>query len=110
MAGLLELIDQEFAIYRHHHYTPPETSRLGWLRNMYYSLVQQLARQDPVWYAPKAAVRPDRGWRLISSPYTTKDTDSGGEATGYYRYYCGPYAASNSDLEFDLGLALLCPC
>jgi hypothetical protein len=37
-ARLQELIDKEFAIYRRHHRTPPGTSRLGWLRNMYYML------------------------------------------------------------------------
>ena len=78
-AELQEMIDKEFAIYRHHHHTPSGTSRLGWLRNMYYSLLQQLCRQDPVWYALTAAARPDRGWRLISYPYITKDTGSKGE-------------------------------
>jgi hypothetical protein len=82
-AELQEMIDKEFAIYRHHHHTPSGTSRLGWLRNMYYSLLQQLCRQDPVWYALTAAARPDRGWRLISYPYITKDTGSKGEATGF---------------------------
>lgn len=82
-ADLKEMIDIEFAIYRHHHHTPAGTSRLGWLRNMYYSLVQQLVRQDPGYYALTAAARPDRGWRLISYPYISKDTDSGGESTGF---------------------------
>jgi hypothetical protein len=80
---LQEMIDIEFGIYRHHHHTPAGTSRLGWLRNMYYSLVQQLVRQDPVWYALTVAARPDKHWRLISYPYITKDTDTGGEATGF---------------------------
>jgi hypothetical protein len=78
-----EMIDVEFAIYRHHHHTPTGTSRLGWLRNMHHSLVQQLVRQDPAYYALTAAARPDRGWRLISYPYITKDTDAGGESTGF---------------------------
>jgi len=82
-AGLREMIDTEFSIYRHHHHTPAGTSRLGWLRNMYYSLVQQLARQDPVWYALTVAARPDKHWRLISYPYITKDTDANGEETGF---------------------------
>src|SRR5256885_15304152 len=50
---------------------------------MYYSLIQQLVRQDPAYYALMAAARPDRGWRLISYPYITKDTDSSGQATGF---------------------------
>jgi hypothetical protein len=51
--------------------------------SQHYSIIQQLARQDPVWYALTAAARPDLGWRLISYSYTTKDTDSEGEATGF---------------------------
>jgi hypothetical protein len=46
-------------------------------------LVQQLVRQDPVWYALTVAARPDKHWRLISYPYITKDTGDGGEATGF---------------------------
>ncbi|KAI9769685.1 MAG: hypothetical protein M1840_003922 [Geoglossum simile] len=83
LADLRDMVDIEFDIYRHHHHTPAGTPRLGWLRNMYYSLVQQLARQDPVWYALTAAARPDKQWRLISYPYITKDTGAGGEATGF---------------------------
>ncbi|KAH0562000.1 hypothetical protein GP486_003294 [Trichoglossum hirsutum] len=83
LPDLREMIDTEFSIYRHHHRTLPGTSRLGWLRNMYYSLVQQLARQDPVWYALTVAARPDKHWRLASYPYITKDTGAGGEATGF---------------------------
>ncbi|KAI9766744.1 MAG: hypothetical protein M1840_006388 [Geoglossum simile] len=83
LPDLWEMIDTEFGIYRHHHRTLPGTSCLGWLRNMYYSLVQQLARQDPVWYALTVAARPDKLWRLISYPYITKDTGTGGEATGF---------------------------
>ena len=77
------MIDQEFLVYRHHHRTPEGKPRLGWLRNMYYSLIQQLVRQDPAYYALTAAARPDRGWRLISYPYITKNTGKKGEATGF---------------------------
>ncbi|KAI9774031.1 MAG: hypothetical protein M1839_001916 [Geoglossum umbratile] len=75
-------IDVEFAIYRHHHRNLSGRSRMGWLRNMFYSLIQQLVRQDPVWYAIIASARPDKNWRLITYPYITKDTDAGGETTG----------------------------
>ena len=50
---------------------------------MYYSLVQQLARQDPVWYVLTVVARPDKYWRLISYPYITKDTDANGEEMGF---------------------------
>ncbi|KAH0536266.1 hypothetical protein FGG08_006845 [Glutinoglossum americanum] len=76
-------IDVEFAIYRHHHRNLSGRSRLSWLRNMFYSLIQQLVRQDPVWYAIIASARPDKNWRLITYPYITKDTDAGGETTGF---------------------------
>ncbi|KAH0545339.1 hypothetical protein FGG08_000638 [Glutinoglossum americanum] len=75
-------IDVEFDLYRHHHRSLPGRSRLGWLRNMFYSIIQQTVRQDPVWYAMNAAARPDKNWRLISYPYITKDTDPG-ENTGF---------------------------
>src|SRR5277367_2618757 len=64
-------IDTEFAMY-HHHYRPvPGRPQMGFLRNMFYSLIQQLLRQDPVWYAFMVAARPDHSWRLISYPYTS---------------------------------------
>ena len=77
------MIDQEFLVYRRHHRKPEGKPRMGWLCNMYYSLIQQLVRQDPAYYALTAAARPDRGWRLISYPYITKDTGNDGEATGF---------------------------
>jgi hypothetical protein len=76
LADLRGMIDVEFGINRHHH-TPAGTSQLGKLRNMYYSLVQQLAREDPVWYALTAAARPDKQWRLISYTCITKGTGMG---------------------------------
>ncbi|KAI9769555.1 MAG: hypothetical protein M1840_004033 [Geoglossum simile] len=82
LAQLGPNIDMEFDLYRHHHRSLPGRSRLGWLRNMFYSIIQQTVRQDPVWYAISAAARPDKNWRLISYPYITKDTDPG-ENTGF---------------------------
>lgn len=80
---IMEMINQEFEMYNWHYYIEGDgTSRRGWLRNMYYSLVQQVVRIDPVYYALNVACRPDRNWRLISVPYYTKDTRSG-ESTGF---------------------------
>jgi hypothetical protein len=45
---------------------------MGFLRNMFYSGIQQLVRQDPAWYAMQVAVRPDHQWRLICYPYVAK--------------------------------------
>ena len=49
---------------------------------MWYSLIQQIVRQDPVYYALVVSLRPDKNWRLISYPYYTKCT-SDGEKTGF---------------------------
>lgn len=75
-------IDEEFALYRHHEWVPSGKKRMGWMRHMFYSGIQQLVRMDPVWYAINAAGRPDLQWRLISYPYVTKDTVPG-ESTGF---------------------------
>ena len=65
------------------HYRPvPGRLHMGCLRNIFYSLPQQLFRQDPVWYALVAAARPDRSWRLISYPYITKHAIDG-DRTGF---------------------------
>jgi hypothetical protein len=42
--------------------------------NMWYSLIQQIIRQDPVYYALVVAARPDTNWRLISYTYYRKST------------------------------------
>ncbi len=54
----------------------------GWMRHMFYSLIQQVVRQDPAYWAIMAAARPDKNYRLISYPYYTKDT-SKGDSTGF---------------------------
>jgi hypothetical protein len=79
---MMSKIDQEFAMYRHHLSEKLSRPRQGWMRNMFFSLIQQLVRQDPVWYALAAASRLDGNWKLITYPYITKDTDSG-ENTGF---------------------------
>ena len=76
------LMDEDFALYRHHHQVPSGKARMGWLHHMFYSAIQQLVRMDIVWYAINVACRPDKAWRLISFPYITKDTDPG-ESTGF---------------------------
>ena len=76
------IIDLEFDIYRYHYRAVPGRASMGFLRNMFYGLIQQLLRQDPVWYALTAAARADRNWRLISYPYVAKDV-RGGESTAF---------------------------
>ena len=70
-------------MYEHHFHSKGNNGkRLGWLRNMWYSLIQQIVRQDPVYYALVVSLRPDKNWRLISYLYYTKYT-SDGENTGF---------------------------
>src|SRR5579859_6587979 len=54
----------------------------GWCRNMWHSLVQQVMRQDPVFYTLNVAARPDGNWRLISFLYYTKYAMAG-DSTGF---------------------------
>lgn len=80
---ILRLIDCEFDAYKYHtKLNFHGKARNGWTRTMFYSLIQQLVRQDPAYYAIIAAARPDQNWRLISYPYYTKDTALG-ESTGF---------------------------
>jgi len=69
---LYEMIGQEFDMYEHHFQPHTSKPKMGFLRNMFYSLTQQLVRQDPAWYALNAACRPSHNWRLISYPYVAK--------------------------------------
>jgi hypothetical protein len=62
----------EYEAYRHHLREINGKSNYGWLRNMFYSIGQQLMRQDPKYYAAYAALRPDKQWRLVSYPYYAK--------------------------------------
>lgn len=80
---ICEFIKDEFNMYRHHYRPVPGRPQLGFLRNMFHALIQQVVRQDPVWYALMVACRPDHNIRLISYPYTAKDSLDG-DATGFF--------------------------
>jgi hypothetical protein len=67
-----DIIMDEFEMYRHHLRMINGKSNYGWLRSMFYSIGQQLMRQDLVYYTLKAALRPDRQWRLVTYPYYAK--------------------------------------
>ena len=69
---LMEMIEVEFDMYRHHLREQNGQPNLGWCRNMWHSLVQQAIRQDPAFYALNVAAREDKRWMLISFPYYTK--------------------------------------
>jgi hypothetical protein len=76
-------IAAEFDLYQYHHRPRDGTNEMGFLRIMFYSLIQQLIRQDPVYYALTVASRLDHSWRLVSYPYITKYTQSGGGKTKF---------------------------
>jgi hypothetical protein len=81
--SIFKLVEEEFDMYKHHARDKVDgVERRGWMRHMFYSLVQQVIRQDPGYYGLMAAARPDKNWRLISYPYYTKDTTVG-DRTGF---------------------------
>jgi hypothetical protein len=78
------IIDLEFDMYRHHLREINGKPNYGWLRNSFYSTAQQLMRQDPLYYALYAALRPDQQWRLVSYPYYAKYAVKGDQT--YFRH------------------------
>ncbi|KAI9780352.1 MAG: hypothetical protein M1839_006775 [Geoglossum umbratile] len=80
---IFKLIEEEFDMYLYHLREELDgQKRWGWMRHMFYSLVQQLVRQDPVYYALMAAARPDQNTWLICYPYYVK-YQLEGEKTGF---------------------------
>ena len=75
--GIGDLILEEFDIYQWHQRERNGQSNRGWLRTMYYSLTQQLIRQDIEYWALYACLRPDRNIRLVAYPYYAKYTREG---------------------------------
>lgn len=70
--GILRLALQEFAMYDWHFRPRTDHPRLGWATNMWYSLIQQLVRQDIVYWMWHVYFRPDHMWRLISVPHCSQ--------------------------------------
>jgi hypothetical protein len=75
--SIARLIDDEFDLYKHHFQPHRAKAAMGFRRNMMYSLVQQMVRQDPGYYAVNASCRSEPHWRLITYPYVTKDSEEG---------------------------------
>jgi hypothetical protein len=69
---ILEVILEEFEMYHAHLRLINKKPNYGWLRNMYYSLGQQVMRQDPKYFAIYCALRPDQNTNLVSYPYYAK--------------------------------------
>ncbi|CAM6002997.1 unnamed protein product [Sphagnum balticum] len=79
-----KIMDDEFRMYRHHLRLINGKSNYGWLRNMFFSVGQQLMRQDPLYYTAYAALRPDKQWKLVSYPYYAKYSVTGDST--YFRH------------------------
>ncbi|KAJ5971735.1 uncharacterized protein N7479_001653 [Penicillium vulpinum] len=95
ITSLMQLIHIEFDIYDYHYSPAIAKPRLGWSRNMFQSLTQQLGRQDVCYYAAYVAVRPDYAWKLISFPYYTKSAYLGeNTAFTYIDLNIGDYLAT----------------
>jgi len=70
---IADLAYKEFDMYLWHFRSESgNAGSLGWLRNCYYSGIQQLMRQDPEYYRLYVALRPDHFWRLMTHPYYAK--------------------------------------
>ena len=74
---ILEVILEEFEMYHAHLRLINKKPNYGWLRNMYYSLGQQVMRQDPKYFAIYCALRPDQNTNLVSYPYYAKYAHEG---------------------------------
>lgn len=82
--GLAGLFEEEFDLYDWHYRPRDHVVRAGNAKNMWFSLIQQLIRQDPVYYMLHVLLRPDHQWRLVSFPFYTKSAYPE-EATGFRR-------------------------
>jgi hypothetical protein len=56
---IADIMFAEFNIYRHYLREINKKKNYGWFRNMFYSINQQLMRQDPVYYTHYTALRQD---------------------------------------------------
>lgn len=70
--GIGQEIQEEFDMYLHHQAERTGQSNKGWLRTMFFSLTQQIIRQDVGYWLLYACLRPDGNIRLVSYPYYAK--------------------------------------
>ena len=75
-------VQVEYDIYLHHLREINGRPNKGWLRNMWYSIGQQLMRMDPLYYRLYFLLRSDHPWMLISFPYYAKYAMAG-DQTGF---------------------------
>lgn len=71
-SGIEKEIDQECAISLHHQQERNGEANRGWSGVMYFSLLQQVIRQDLGYWALCASLRSDGNPRMVSNPYYTK--------------------------------------
>src|SRR5436190_4441971 len=71
---LADLFKLEFDCYLWHQRRVNDKDNLGWLRDCWYSLAQDVVRQDPYYYFLYIMLREDNGYKLISYPYYCKYT------------------------------------
>lgn len=71
---LADLFKLEFDCYLWHQRRVNDKPNLGWLRNCWYSLAQDVVRQDPFYYLLYILLREDNAYKLISYPYYCKYT------------------------------------
>jgi hypothetical protein len=79
---ITSFMEDEFRMYQYHHRVRTGATTQGFLRTMFYGIIQQAIRIDPGYYALNVAARPDHQWRLISYPYVAKSTIPG-QRTGF---------------------------
>lgn len=57
--GIGGLINMEFDMYLHHQRESNGAPNKGWLRTIFYSLIQQLVRQEKAYWILYTCLRPD---------------------------------------------------
>ncbi len=67
--NLADLFKLEFDCYLWHQRHVNDKDNLGWLRNCWYSLAQDVVRQDPFYYFLYIMLREDNVYKLILYPY-----------------------------------------
>ena len=105
---IIKIIDDEFEMYEYHHAIAERPTK-GFLRNMFYSLIQQISRQSIEWYVIQVCCRPDHNPNLICYPYIGKSPKPG-ESTGFLHMdinldkFHGPNKECYSQLTSSLSL------
>ncbi|KAI9767399.1 MAG: hypothetical protein M1835_007046 [Candelina submexicana] len=79
-----DVMDQELKMYKYHLREINGRPNYGWMRNCFYSIAQQIVRQDPEYYMWYCALREDKATTLVSYPYYMKYAEKGDNT--YFRH------------------------